>query len=180
MAQLSRPRTAAHSAIPNHLLLVSRTPTKEQMAKRASPRANPLWTCLACRRRFAKRNQAHSCRVRGIADHFRGKEPRLRLLFDALRRALERSGPLRVDAVESTINLVSKHHFGGVRVRRGHLRVGFILDHEIHDKRISRAERVGPRRVSHHVLVRFPSDLDDQLLGWLADAQAMQGRSVAL
>jgi hypothetical protein len=79
-----------------------------------------------------------------------------------------------VDAVESTINLVSNHHFGGIAVRREHLRVGFIASHEIRDERISRAQRVGPRRVSHHVLVRSVDDVDARLIGWLADAQAMQ------
>ena len=146
------------------------------MTKPANPRAKQLWTCPLCGRRFAKQNQAHSCSVQRIDDHFRGKHPKLRSLFDALRRALERSGPLRVDAVESTINLVSKHHFGGIAVRREYLRVGFILDHEIRDRRICRAERVGPHRVSHHVLVSSLSDLDAQLLGWLSEAQAMQAR----
>jgi hypothetical protein len=84
-----------------------------------------------------------------------------------------------VDAVASTINLISTHHFGGIAVRRNYLHVGFILDHEIRDGRISRAERVGPHRVSHHVLVRSLNDLDAQLLGWLAEAQAMQGRTAA-
>jgi hypothetical protein len=41
-----------------------------------------------------------------------------------------------------------------------------------------RAEQVGPHRVSHHVLVRSMSDVDAQLLGWLADAQAMQALHV--
>ena len=149
------------------------------MSNRAGPTAKRLWTCSLCGRRFAKSKQAHSCRVHSIDDHFRGKDPTLRTLFDALRRALGRSGPLRVDAVESTINLVSKHHFAGIAVRREYLRVGFILDREIHDERILRAERVGPRRISHHVLIRSLSDLDAQLLGWLAEAQAMQARASA-
>jgi hypothetical protein len=146
------------------------------MTNRATPRSKPLWACPRCGRQFAKPKQAHSCKVHRIEDHFRAKDPTLRSLFDALRRALERSGPLRVDAVQSTINLVSKHHFGGIAVRRNYLRVGFILDHEIRDGRISRAERVGSHRISHHVLVRSLNDLDAQLLGWLAEAQAMQAR----
>lgn len=144
------------------------------MTARVTRRADPLWTCPACRREFARRNQAHSCKTRGIDDHFRGKGATLRSLFDAVVCALDQSGPLRVDAVEGTINLVSKHHFGGIAVRRGYLRVGFILDREIRHERISRSERIGPRRVLHLVRVRSLSDVDDRLLGWLAEAQAMQ------
>ena len=146
------------------------------MVARACARTPPLWTCPVCGRRFAKSKQAHSCRLHSLDQHFRGKDPKLRSIFESLCRALERTGPLRLDAVESTINLISRHHFGGIAVRRDYLRVGFIADHEIRDSRISRHERVGSRRVSHHVLVRSTQDLDAQLLRWLAEAQAMQAR----
>jgi hypothetical protein len=109
-----------------------------------------------------------------VDDHFHGRSPELRGLFDALRAKLERSGPLRVDAVKSTINLISTHHFGGIAVRRDHLRVGFILDHAIDAGRIARVERVGPRRFSHHIVLRSPADLDAEVLAWLAESQALQ------
>jgi hypothetical protein len=144
------------------------------MDKRSEAQAAPMWICPRCGRRFTKTNQAHSCRVRSIEDHFRGKDPRLRRLFDALKVELERTGPLRIDAVESTIHLASDYHFGGFAVRRDYLRVGFLSDHAIRDTRITRAERIGPHRVSHHVNVRSLRDLDNQLLGWLARAQALQ------
>jgi hypothetical protein len=96
------------------------------------------------------------------------------MLFNTLCRRLSRTGPLRVDAVKSSINLVSGHHFGGVAVRRDHLRVGFLADHEIRSDRLSAVEKVGPHRVGHHVSVYSSKDLDDELLGWLAEAQAMQ------
>jgi hypothetical protein len=82
-----------------------------------------------------------------------------------------------VDAVPSSINLVSRHHFGAVAVRRDHLRVGFIAGHEVRSRRVSGVERVGPHRVGHHVSVHSMKDLDMELLGWLSEAQAMQGHS---
>jgi len=149
------------------------------MAKDGRPTATGPWICARCGRQFARPKQAHSCKAHNIDDHFRGKDPRLRSVFDALRRALARSGPLRVDAVESTINLVSKHHFGGIAVRREYLRVGFILNREIRHERIAHAERIGPRRVSHHVIVSSVSEVDAQLIGWLAEAQAMQAAATS-
>ena len=159
-------------------LLSASEKLKDKMASRARLRSEALWVCSRCGRQFAKAKQAHSCRVYTIDDHFHGKDPKLRSLLDALLHALERRGPLRVDAVESTINLVSNYHFGGIAVRRGYLRVGFILDRELRSKRIARSERVGAHRVSHHVYVRSLRDLDAQLLDWLAAAQAMQARRV--
>ena len=146
------------------------------MARPVTRKTRTLWPCRVCGREFAKQNQWHSCRVFSIADHFRGRDPQLRVLFDSLCRALLRTGPLRVDAVQSSINLVSRHHFAGVAVRRDHLRVGFLADHEIRSDRIARVESVGPHRVSHHVSVHTIKDLDGELLGWLSEAQAMQAR----
>ena len=91
-------------------------------------------------------------------------------------RALERRGPLRVDAVASTINLVSRYHFGGIAVRRDYLRVGFVTNHVIKHQRISRVQQVGARRFHHDVVLRSARDLDDRLLGWLGESQAMQAR----
>ena len=46
-------------------------------------RQQPLWKCPRCGHRFVSRNLWHSCvRVR-LADHFWGKAPGVRQLFDA-------------------------------------------------------------------------------------------------
>ncbi len=147
------------------------------MKKTRASSAKPLWSCPRCRRQFAKAHQWHSCSVRSVDDHFRGKDKNLRSIFDALQRGVERSGALRVDAVQSSINLVSTHHFGGIAVRSDYLRVGFILARAIDHERIERTEHIGPRRVAHHVHLRSLGDVDEQLLSWLAEAQAMQARS---
>ncbi len=146
------------------------------MKKQRIRATKSLWRCPRCGRQFTKAHQWHSCRIRSIDEHFRGKDKRLRSILDAMRSALERSGPLRIDAVESSINLVSVHHFGGVQVRSDYLRVGFILDHLIDHERIVHSQRIGPRRVAHHVQLHSVDDVDAELLAWLAAAQAMQAR----
>ena len=46
-----------------------------------------LWRCLRCGREFAHGNQAHSCGpLRPIEDHFAGKHPQVREVFDLLPR----------------------------------------------------------------------------------------------
>ena len=75
------------------------------MVRSSGQKGRSLWSCPVCGRRFVEANQAHSCRVHEFDDHFRGRDPRLRSIFESLRRSLERTGPLRLDAVESTINL---------------------------------------------------------------------------
>lgn len=135
---------------------------------------NDLWTCLECGRRFAKRNQWHSCRPQSVAQHFRDREPGLRETFDTLVARLREHGPVRIDAVASGINLASKHHFGGVSVRRDYLRVGFLAKDAISPARIVRTQRLGPNRVGHSVVLRGPADVDDQLIAWLNAAYDLQ------
>ncbi len=112
--------------------------------------------------------------MRGIDAHFHGKGAELRSLFDVLIRRLQASGPLRIDAVKTSINLISRHHFGGVQVRQDHLRVGFLARELIRSPRIVHSQAIGPNRVGHSVIVRATKDIDPELLGWLADAQALQ------
>ncbi len=133
-----------------------------------------LWKCPRCKRTFAKRNQWHSCLTHSVDHHFRGTDPRLRRTYALLIARLRKLGPLRVDAVQSSINLASKYHFGGVSVRRDHLRLGFLSDEPIDDERIIKTAKLGPRRVGHTVILRSPSDVDGRLMHWLKQAHTLQ------
>ena len=132
------------------------------------------WTCPTCERRFARAKQWHSCKPQSIDSHFRGKDPTLKKLFDLLIGKLQKNGPLRVDAVKTSINLISRHHFGGVNVRRDYLRVGFLAREEIKSPRVVHKQVVGPNRIGHSVVVRSASDIDAELIGWLSAAQALE------
>jgi hypothetical protein len=131
------------------------------------------WVCPVCRRRFARARQWHSCQRQTIESHFAGKDPELRRAFDVMVRRLEASGPLRTDAVKTSIHLISRHHFGGVRVQHGSLRVGFLASRPISSARIVGQQRLGPSRVEHTVVVRTGEDLDAELVGWLRSAQRL-------
>jgi hypothetical protein len=132
------------------------------------------WICPTCRRRFARAKQWHSCEPQSIDFHFVDRDPALRSLFDFLIRKLQKTGPLRIDAVKTSINLISRRHFGGITVRRGHLRLGFLARRPIDSARIVRREILGPNRVGHVVVVSSKNDVDAELLEWLSDAQHLQ------
>lgn len=132
------------------------------------------WICPTCRRRFARAKQWHSCKPQTVDFHFVDKDPALRRLFDFLIGKLAKTGPLRIDAVKTSINLISRHHFGGVTVRRGHLRLGFLARKRIHSARIVHHQILGPNRVGHSVVIGDKKDVDAQLLRWLSDAQHLQ------
>jgi hypothetical protein len=134
-----------------------------------------LWKCPVCKRKFAQRSQAHSCRPVSIDTHFQGKPPRQKTLFEALQTKLKESGKVRVDAVPSSINLAARSHFGGVRVQRDGLRVGFVLSRPLGSDRIVQTLQLGPATYAHSVKISSEQDLDEELLGWLKEAQRRSG-----
>jgi uncharacterized protein DUF5655 len=136
--------------------------------------AKAQWVCPACGRRFARARQSHSCNPRTVESHFEGKDPSLRGIFDTLVRKLSKTGPLRVDAVQTSIHLISRHHFGGVTVRRDSLRLGFLASKPISSARIAHRLVLGPNRVEHVVVLKDEADVDDELIRWLSDAQRLQ------
>ena len=144
------------------------------MSKKVQAEARPPWTCPTCGRGFARAKQSHSCEQRPIDFHFAGKDPSVRGLFDLLVRKLEDTGPLRVDAVKTSIHLISRHHFGGISVRRDYLRIGFLASKPLDSPRIVQRLALGANRVEHVVVIRDRNDIDAQLLGWLAAAQRLQ------
>jgi hypothetical protein len=138
------------------------------------PLRGQLWKCPECGREFARAKQWHSCAVKGLDEHFRGRNPELRTVFDAIVSKLRKLGPLKVDPVKTSINLTAGRHFAGVTVRGTFLRVGFFAPTRIVDPRIVHFERLGPDRVGHSVVVESVDDLDDQLLAWLTHAYRMR------
>ena len=135
-----------------------------------------LWRCPACSREFVKPRQWHSCNPVSVDSHFEGKEDGLRGLFDELCKRLREFGPLRVDAVRSGINLIPKHHMGGVRVLKDRLHVGFLLNRRIDHPRISRGPRVGPSAFIYAVNVAKKDEFDPELLSWLKEAYKRAAR----
>ena len=129
-----------------------------------------MYRCPVCGRRFAKQKQAHSCLATGVDMHFRGKPKELRTLFDHLCRELKKVGRLRVDAVKTSINLIPKHHMGGVRVLRDRLRVAFLLSRRVADESIERVDRITPNAYLHVVYVAKKTDVTPGLLRLLNEA----------
>jgi hypothetical protein len=57
-----------------------------------------------------------------------------------------------------------------VTVRGTFLRLGFLSDHRIEDRRIVHVERLGDSKFGHSVVIESLADLDPVVMGWLAEA----------
>ena len=100
----------------------------------------------------------------------------LKALFDELAAKLKKFGPLRIDAVKTSINLASTFHFGGVRVQRDSLHLGFVLNRRLRHDRIIRTQQLGPTLFGHAVKLIRREDLNQELLTWLKEAYHRSAR----
>ena len=132
-----------------------------------------LWKCPNCGRRFANRNQWHSCVSYSVDDHFRGKPAALKETFDFLLQKVGEFGHVRVDAVKTSINIAAKSHFAGVQVLKTSLKLGFMYDRPLDDKRILSSQQLSDTNWSHTVSLAQKADVDAQLLDWLRHAYSL-------
>ncbi len=130
----------------------------------------PLWRCPKCGKYYVTRNMWHACARHTLDEHFAHRDPKLRLLFDGLMGLVKRSGPLKVVPGKTGIAFQVRMRFGGAVVRKNSIEAGFVLPRRIEHPRIKKVIAYTPRAYGHHVDIRTPADLDDELAGWLREA----------
>ncbi|MFQ5798135.1 MAG: DUF5655 domain-containing protein [Bacteroidota bacterium] len=136
--------------------------------------AKTLWKCPKCGRQFPKKHQWHSCVFYAVEEHFVGKPPSLNKAFDYLIAKIRQFGPIRIDAVKSSVNIAGKYHFATVFVLRNSLDLQFIFDRYLDHRRIFRTQKLGPAKHSHVVKLVHKQDVDAELLRWLRKAFSLR------
>jgi hypothetical protein len=133
-----------------------------------------LWTCPACRRPFANRNQSHTCRPLGSLDaHFAGKDPAVRETFDRVLRVVERLGPVTVLPEETRIALQVRMSFAALMPRRRWLDGHVVLSRKIDSPRFRRVDVYSRQNVVHLFRLASPAEVDREVAAWLAEAYAV-------
>jgi hypothetical protein len=135
------------------------------------PRA--LWTCPRCRRRFANRNQSHACGRHDLAHHFSGKDPAVRRLFDAVRRAIRAAGPVTVVPEKTRIAFQVRMSFAQVTPRQRYLDGHFVFARTVPHPRFRRIDSISRRNHVHHFRLATPADIDAEFVFWIREAHAV-------
>jgi len=132
---------------------------------------SPLWTCGACGRAFANRNQTHSCGPPGDLDRlFDGCAPQVREGFDAVLAAARRAGPLTVLPERTRVAFQVRMSFAAFQPRRRWLDGHVVLAREHPSPRFRRIEVFSARNVLHAFRLHVPAEVDAEVAGWLAEA----------
>jgi predicted transport protein len=118
-----------------------------------------LWTCPKCGRAFANANQEHSCMTRPIDEHFEGRSPQVRELYDAFKSEVERCGPILVQSVKTRIAFQVRMNFAAVHTRKNYLRCHLVLARRTEDEIFDRVTTFGPGNHLYEFTLREKTQL---------------------
>ena len=115
--------------------------------------------------------QAHTC-VPGITveELLRRHPPWVTEVYAAVIEALRTAGPVHEDAVEIGIFLKSDRTVAQFRPQVRSVQLWIFLPYRQEDERISRIVATGVDRYVHLVKLAGPTDVDDQVRGWLTES----------
>lgn len=133
----------------------------------------PLWVCPNCGRQFVSANKWHSCGQYKIDDHFIGKDPLVRELFDHLLKTIQEFGPVTAYALKTRIVFQAETQFAAA-VTRKHWLDGYLwLRRRAEHPSIWKVEMHVFRDYGHIFRLTRPEDLDEALVGLLHEAYAL-------
>lgn len=123
-------------------------------------RRRPLWRCPACEHRFVTRNMWHSCGRYRLSDHFKGKDPIVRKLWDRFRELVEACGPVTVYAQKTRIVCQARVRFAGATTKKRWLDAALWLKRRVEHPRLHRVELIPPGEHAHTFRFRDLSEID--------------------
>lgn len=135
-----------------------------------STTARSLWHCDKCGRDFANRNQSHACARHQLADHFRGKPPEIRALFERVVVAVRKLGPVRILPEKTRIAFQVRMSFAQITPRRAWLDGHVVLARRLEHPRFRSVQTFSPRNHVHTFRLAHPRDIDADFHAWLAEA----------
>lgn len=107
-------------------------------------------------------------------------------LYEKLERSVTELVPdVRIKVQKTQISFYNRHMFSCVsfaRVRKkkdcpdSYIVVTFGLGYKVESPRIDIAAEPYPNRWTHHVLISEPSEIDEELMGWLGEAALFSER----
>ncbi len=133
----------------------------------------PLWSCPSCRRRFANRNQWHSCGRYTVRAYLKGKSPSVVALYRRFCALVRRCGPVILVPTKTMIGFQVRMAFADVILRKRWLDAYVILARRLENPRFTHIASISPRNHIHYFRIKSQRDLDQEVLSWLCEAYAV-------
>jgi Domain of unknown function (DUF5655) len=138
-----------------------------------------MWRCSNCGRRFANRNQSHSCARQTLREHLRGRTPHALALFRAFVQMVRRCGPVLILPEKTRVAFQVRMSFAAIRFRRDGLDGHVVLARRVESPRFTRIDTISPRNHVHNFRLNSREDLDATLFAHLREAYRV-GRQLHL
>ena len=133
-----------------------------------------LWRCPECGRRFANRNQTHTCStLHDLDHHFASREPIVRELFDLVAAAVRSIGPVMILPEKTRIAFQVRMSFAQVTPRKRWLDGHVVLARRLEHPRFRKIETFSPRNHVHVFRLVRPNDVDGTFVAWMREAYAV-------
>jgi hypothetical protein len=130
-----------------------------------------LWRCPLCGRRFANRNQTHTCAARGrLADHYAGRDPAVVATFRALLAVARSNGPVTVLAEKTRVAFQVRMSFAAFTLKKHWIDGHVVLARRLASRRFRKTWVASPRNQVHEFRLRSPDEVDDEVAAWLREA----------
>jgi len=132
-----------------------------------------LWTCSKCSRRFANRNQSHSCGHHDLETHFAGKPAVIREIYRRFLDALLDIGPVTVLPERTRIAFQVRMSFAQLTPRRRWVDGHVVLAAPARSPVFRKVESISRRNHVHVFRLRTVDDVNRELRRWLRAAYAV-------
>lgn len=136
-------------------------------------RRGTLWICPDCGRRFANRNQTHTCGRGSLEPHFRGRPPEIRALYDAFVEYLRRLGPVEILPQKTRIAFHVRMSFAQLTPRRRWIDGHFVLAEPRAHPQVRRITTLSLHNHVHEFRLVGEADLTPGFLELMAAAYAV-------
>lgn len=110
-----------------------------------------------------------------VSDHFTGKAPHVRAIYDRLLAMLESIGKVEEEPKKTSIHLVRETALAGIEVRKEYLLLNIKSDHPLDSPRFGKVEQLSARRYHQKLKLSSVDDVDGELKKWLKQAYDISG-----
>jgi hypothetical protein len=114
--------------------------------------------------------QTHLAAPPSVASHLARAGAEVAATYHCLLAVARGLGPVTEDAKKTSIHLVRRTAFAGVATRRKALLLTVKSQSDIHSPRIVRSEQTSANRWHLELRLERPSQVDEELVGWLEAA----------
>lgn len=129
------------------------------------------WTCPACGRTFGRSGQGHHCvPVQQLGAYLTALPVGHRTIAEDILALFQDMDDIVVEAADAGLFFKRSRKFAQLRPRRDWLVLIFLLHRELQDPRIRRTARATSTSTAHWVRLQAPTDIDDDIRGWLIEA----------